>query len=308
MARLEGVHVGQRLGRWLAEPVHAERAAAAVADALRGVVEVLDDRDVQDAVGGLVERRLRATHVAPAPRQGHRRRRRGRPPPAPARQRAAQPGVVPRRQPRHVPQPPRSRSRRGGCPSRSTTASSRRSSPACSASSPTSAATPDHEVRRVDRRARPASSPSGCATDPVLIAKAEELKQELLVAPRRAGVAAVAVGRARSGRSSPTPTIPTASCAAGWPAALGRLGAATDDGSGAAGEGRRLGRAGRGLRRRELPRRGRRPHRHDGRSAGTPPTRHGASSCRSAATSSSSASTARSSAASPAWRSTPSAS
>ena len=36
-----------------------------VADALGGVVEVLDDRDVQDALGGAVERRLRDIEVAP---------------------------------------------------------------------------------------------------------------------------------------------------------------------------------------------------------------------------------------------------
>ena len=80
--RLEGVHVGQRLGRWLAVPANAERAAEAVADALRGTIEVLDDRDVQEAIGGLVERRLRADRGRPAGRQGHRRGRRGRPPPS----------------------------------------------------------------------------------------------------------------------------------------------------------------------------------------------------------------------------------
>jgi uncharacterized membrane-anchored protein YjiN (DUF445 family) len=63
--RLASVHVSQRLGRWLAERSNAERAGAAVADALGGVVEVLDDRDVQDALGSAVERRLRATEVAP---------------------------------------------------------------------------------------------------------------------------------------------------------------------------------------------------------------------------------------------------
>ena len=63
--RLAGVHVGQRLGRWLAEPVHAERAAGALTDAIRGTIEVLDDRTVQEGIGGLVERRLRATAVAP---------------------------------------------------------------------------------------------------------------------------------------------------------------------------------------------------------------------------------------------------
>ena len=63
--RLAAVHVGERLGRWLAEPVHAERAAGAIADAMRGTIEVLDDRTVQEGIGGLVERRMRATEVAP---------------------------------------------------------------------------------------------------------------------------------------------------------------------------------------------------------------------------------------------------
>jgi uncharacterized membrane-anchored protein YjiN (DUF445 family) len=63
--RLHGAHVGRRLGLWLREPENAERAADAVADAMRGTISVLDDRDVQDAIGGLVQRRLEDTPVAP---------------------------------------------------------------------------------------------------------------------------------------------------------------------------------------------------------------------------------------------------
>jgi len=63
--RLAGVHAGQRLGRWLAEPVHAARAAGVAGDAVKGVIEVLDDDDVEDALGGMVERRLRQVDVAP---------------------------------------------------------------------------------------------------------------------------------------------------------------------------------------------------------------------------------------------------
>ena len=63
--RLHGAHVGRRLGLWLREPENAERATAAIADAMRGTIEVLDDRDVQDAIGGLVQRRLEDTPVAP---------------------------------------------------------------------------------------------------------------------------------------------------------------------------------------------------------------------------------------------------
>jgi len=63
--RLESVEIGRRLGHWLAQPSSARRASAAIMDATRGTIEVLDDRDVQEAIGGLVERRLRATDVAP---------------------------------------------------------------------------------------------------------------------------------------------------------------------------------------------------------------------------------------------------
>jgi uncharacterized membrane-anchored protein YjiN (DUF445 family) len=63
--RLAGVHVGQRFGRWLAEPAHAARAAGVAGDAVKGIVEVLDDDDVEDALGGMVERRLRQVDVAP---------------------------------------------------------------------------------------------------------------------------------------------------------------------------------------------------------------------------------------------------
>jgi uncharacterized membrane-anchored protein YjiN (DUF445 family) len=63
--RLAGVHVGQRIGGWLAEPAHAERASGVAGDAVKGIIEVLDDDDVEDALGGMVERRLRQVDVAP---------------------------------------------------------------------------------------------------------------------------------------------------------------------------------------------------------------------------------------------------
>jgi uncharacterized membrane-anchored protein YjiN (DUF445 family) len=63
--RLAGAKIAERLGHWLAQPVNAERAGEATADALGGVVEVLDDRDVQEALGSAVERRLKSTEVAP---------------------------------------------------------------------------------------------------------------------------------------------------------------------------------------------------------------------------------------------------
>ncbi len=63
--RLRGVGIGERLGRWLVDPAHARHATAVIGDTVQGVIEVLDDRHVQEALGGTVERRLRATHVAP---------------------------------------------------------------------------------------------------------------------------------------------------------------------------------------------------------------------------------------------------
>jgi uncharacterized membrane-anchored protein YjiN (DUF445 family) len=63
--RLADAHLAQRLGNWLAQPANAERAAEAAADALRGAVGVLDDSDVQVALGSAVEHRLARTEVAP---------------------------------------------------------------------------------------------------------------------------------------------------------------------------------------------------------------------------------------------------
>ena len=64
-SRLEGARFGARLGGWLAEPRHAARASDALADGLRGTIEVIDDRDVSDAIGAVVDQRLRTTEVAP---------------------------------------------------------------------------------------------------------------------------------------------------------------------------------------------------------------------------------------------------
>ena len=63
--RLERARVGARLGEWLADPAHAERASAAMADALRGIIDVLDDEAISGTVGTMVERRLRELSVSP---------------------------------------------------------------------------------------------------------------------------------------------------------------------------------------------------------------------------------------------------
>ena len=63
--RLANAHVGRRLGTWLSEPANVTKAGEGVADALRGSLEVLDDRDVSTALEGLIERKIRTTPVAP---------------------------------------------------------------------------------------------------------------------------------------------------------------------------------------------------------------------------------------------------
>jgi uncharacterized membrane-anchored protein YjiN (DUF445 family) len=63
--RLAGAHAGQRLGDWLAEPENAARAGGAVADALRGTLQVIDDRDVSDGLERLVARRVEQVPVGP---------------------------------------------------------------------------------------------------------------------------------------------------------------------------------------------------------------------------------------------------
>ena len=63
--RLANAHVGRRLGVWLSDPTNAAKAGEGVADALRGSLEVLDDRDVSAALEGLIEQKVRTTPVAP---------------------------------------------------------------------------------------------------------------------------------------------------------------------------------------------------------------------------------------------------
>jgi uncharacterized membrane-anchored protein YjiN (DUF445 family) len=63
--RLAHAHVGRRLGTWLAQPDNAAKASEGAGDALRGALEVVDDREVGLALEGLIERRVQATPVAP---------------------------------------------------------------------------------------------------------------------------------------------------------------------------------------------------------------------------------------------------
>ena len=63
--RLAGAEIGKRLGVWLSEPANAERAGEAFGDALKGSLEVLDDREVQHGLEGVVRHRIRATPASP---------------------------------------------------------------------------------------------------------------------------------------------------------------------------------------------------------------------------------------------------
>jgi uncharacterized membrane-anchored protein YjiN (DUF445 family) len=63
--RVSNAHVGDRLGAWLSHPENAERAAVAISDVIHGAVEVIDDTEVEDAIRRMVESRIRSTPVAP---------------------------------------------------------------------------------------------------------------------------------------------------------------------------------------------------------------------------------------------------
>ncbi len=63
--RLRGAAIGRRAGEWLADPAHAERAAGAMADVVRGALEVLDDDEIQRGLENVVQSRVDAVDAAP---------------------------------------------------------------------------------------------------------------------------------------------------------------------------------------------------------------------------------------------------
>ena len=63
--RLARARIGARLGEWLSHPDHATRAAAAAGDVVRGALDVIDDEAISGSIEAMVERRIRATPVAP---------------------------------------------------------------------------------------------------------------------------------------------------------------------------------------------------------------------------------------------------
>ena len=63
--RLRAVGIGPRLGGWLADPANAGKVTEQAAAALRGVLTVLRDSDVQAVVSEAITRRADAAEVAP---------------------------------------------------------------------------------------------------------------------------------------------------------------------------------------------------------------------------------------------------
>ncbi|NUS10877.1 MAG: DUF445 domain-containing protein [Streptomyces sp.] len=64
-SRLESVGIGARLGAWVAEPANADRVTDQAAAALRGLLTVLRDSDVQAVVSEAITRRAAAQEVGP---------------------------------------------------------------------------------------------------------------------------------------------------------------------------------------------------------------------------------------------------
>jgi len=56
--KLRDAQVPSRLGKWLAEPTHAQRVAAETATVLRVLVELLRDEDVQQVIDRMIVRRI----------------------------------------------------------------------------------------------------------------------------------------------------------------------------------------------------------------------------------------------------------
>lgn len=64
-SKLAHVPIAARAGAWLAVPEHAERVAAELASAARGLVTVLSDEAVSEALATLARRALETTDVGP---------------------------------------------------------------------------------------------------------------------------------------------------------------------------------------------------------------------------------------------------
>ncbi|MGB3772625.1 MAG: DUF445 family protein [Rhodococcus sp. (in: high G+C Gram-positive bacteria)] len=56
--KIESARIPLRLGTWLADPAHADRVAEETATVLRGVLDVLDDEDIQQVIDNTIVKRL----------------------------------------------------------------------------------------------------------------------------------------------------------------------------------------------------------------------------------------------------------
>ena len=63
--RIAGADVGRRLGNWLRQPVNAVKASEIAADGLRAALDVLDDDEVQAGLERIVRARIAETPIAP---------------------------------------------------------------------------------------------------------------------------------------------------------------------------------------------------------------------------------------------------
>jgi uncharacterized membrane-anchored protein YjiN (DUF445 family) len=63
--RLHNAQIAERGAVWLSEPEHAQRMAGLTTNAVRGVMDVLSDDDVQELLDSAVASRIRSTPMAP---------------------------------------------------------------------------------------------------------------------------------------------------------------------------------------------------------------------------------------------------
>lgn len=63
--RLAGAEIAKRAGVWLADEAHAARAGGSMADVMSGVLEVLDDDEIQRGLEQVVQARIDAVDAAP---------------------------------------------------------------------------------------------------------------------------------------------------------------------------------------------------------------------------------------------------
>jgi uncharacterized membrane-anchored protein YjiN (DUF445 family) len=63
--RLRGIHVGQRLAEWLAQPDNARTISRSAATAMSSAAQMLRDEDVQEVIDRSLADRVRSMHLAP---------------------------------------------------------------------------------------------------------------------------------------------------------------------------------------------------------------------------------------------------